>query len=115
MASTDVAVRPRRSAFAAAFLSFIFPGLGHAYVGRWLRALLWAALPILLIALGLGLVYSSDDRSGLVANLLDPEVLQFVLVFLALNFIYRLMAALDAYRLARDPSVGSRPSLRIEH
>ena len=110
MASTDVAVRPRRSAFAAAFLSFIFPGLGHAYVGRWLRALLWAALPILLIALGLGLVYSSDDRSGLVANLLDPEVLQFVLVFLALNFIYRLMAALDAYRLARDPSVGSGAS-----
>ena len=53
MASTDVAVRPRRSAFAAAFLSFIFPGLGHAYLGRWLRALLWAALPILgLAALG---------------------------------------------------------------
>ncbi|MFV2062752.1 MAG: LCP family protein [Chloroflexota bacterium] len=107
MGPPDVAVRPRRSAFAAAFLSFIFPGLGHAYVGRWLRALLWAALPLLGIALGLGLVFSSPDRSALFSNLIDPAVLQLVLLFLAGNFIYRLFAALDAYRLARDPDVGS--------
>ena len=50
VAPADVAVRPRRSAFAAAFLSFIFPGLGHAYLRRWLRALLWAALPLIGIA-----------------------------------------------------------------
>ena len=32
--------RPRaRSAFAAAFLSLLFPGLGHAYAGAWQRAL----------------------------------------------------------------------------
>ncbi len=40
-----------RSAFAAAFLSLIFPGLGHAYAGAWARALAFAALPLLLIAL----------------------------------------------------------------
>ena len=35
----------RRSAFAAAFLSLIFPGLGHAYAGAYTRALGFAAAP----------------------------------------------------------------------
>jgi len=102
-------VRPRRSAFAAAFLSFIFPGLGHAYIGRWLRALLWAALPILGIAAVAGLGLSSS-KSGLVEIVADPDVLNAVLVFLVFDVIYRLLAVLDAYRLARDPSIGSAGS-----
>ncbi len=106
MASTDVAVRPRRSAFAAAFLSFIFPGLGHAYLGRWLRALLWAALPILVIAAGGGLALS-PDRNETLTNLADPAVLQWVLVALVVDLVYRLLAVIDAWRLARDPSVGT--------
>src|SRR5438128_763388 len=45
-------VRPRsRSAFAAAFLSLIFPGLGHLYAGVPARALGFAALPILVLSL----------------------------------------------------------------
>jgi LCP family protein required for cell wall assembly len=106
MASTDVAVRPKRSAFAAAFLSFIFPGLGHAYLGRWLRALLWAALPILGIA-ALGGLALSPDRNEYLTMLADPEVLRWVLVFLVIDLVYRLVCVLDAWRLARDPSVGT--------
>jgi LCP family protein required for cell wall assembly len=106
MAFTDVAVRPRRSAFAAAFLSFIFPGLGHAYLGRWLRALLWAALPILVIAAAGGLALS-PERGDYLTQLADPAVLQWVLVALVIDLVYRLLAVLDAWRLARDPSVGS--------
>ncbi len=106
MAPSDVAVRPRRSAFAAAFLSFIFPGLGHAYLGRWLRALAWAALPIVLIAAAAGRVVSGG-RSELVELVADPGVLNAMLIFLALDVIYRLLALLDAYRLATDRSVGS--------
>jgi LCP family protein required for cell wall assembly len=106
VARPDVAVRPRRSAFAAAFLSFIFPGLGHAYLGRWLRALAWAALPIILIAAAVGRVVSGG-RSDLIELVADPDVLNGLLVFLALDFLYRLLALLDAYRLARDPSIGS--------
>jgi len=109
MAPTDVAVRPRRSAFAAAFLSFIFPGLGHAYLGRWLRALLWAALPILGIALTGGLAISIGIRD-LATQLFDPDVLFLVLLFLAFDFFYRLFAVLDAYRLASDSDVGSSTS-----
>src|SRR4051812_22427224 len=49
-------VRPRaRSPFVAAFLSLLFPGLGHAYAGAWQRALGFAAPPILLLALLAGI------------------------------------------------------------
>ncbi len=106
MASTDVAVRPRRSAFAAAFLSFLFPGLGHAYLGRWLRAVLWAALPILAIAAG-GALLLGPNRTEIVTSFADPAMLQWVFVGLAVDLLYRLLAVLDAWRLARDPSVGS--------
>src|SRR6056297_2027671 len=34
-----------RSALAVG-LSLLFPGLGHAYLRQWVRALLWAALSI---------------------------------------------------------------------
>lgn len=106
VAPADVAVRPRRSAFAAAFLTFLFPGLGHAYLGRWSRALLWAALPIVGIAAtaGLALSYTRDQLIELVA---DPDFLKGVLVFLLFDLIYRLIAVLDAYRLATDRSVGN--------
>ena len=109
VAPADVAVRPRRSAFAAAFLSFLFPGLGHAYLGRWLRALLWAALPIIGIAAvaGLGMSYTRDDLIELVAS---PDFLNFLLLFLVLDAIYRFLAVLDAYRLASDARVGNASS-----
>ena len=106
MAPADVAVRPRRSAFAAAFLSFIFPGLGHAYLGRWLRALLWAALPIVGIAAiaGLAMSYTRDDLIELVA---DPDFLRALLLFLVFDAIYRFIAVIDAYRLGSDSGVGN--------
>ncbi len=102
----DVAVRPRRSAFAAAFLSFLFPGLGHAYLGRWLRAILWAALPIFLIVAAIGRVVSGT-RNDLIEQIADPAFLQAVLLFFLFDVVYRLAAMLDAYRLAVDRTVGS--------
>src|SRR4249920_116766 len=86
-----------RSAFAAAFLSLIFPGLGHAYAGAWNRALGFAALPILVLALAGGIALSSglqNFAAQLVANL--PLLLILNLLFLA----YRVVAAVDAYRVA---------------
>src|SRR4051812_8870457 len=61
--------RPRtRSAFAAAFLSLIFPGLGHAYAGAPMRAIGFAAPPLLAIAL-LGGVAVRTNRMELLGNL----------------------------------------------
>jgi LCP family protein required for cell wall assembly len=91
--------RPRtRSAFTAAFLSLIFPGLGHAYDGAWSRALGFAAVPLLLISLLAGVAASL--RLELLGFLLQPWVLSLVLVLDALFLLYRIVAAIDAYRVA---------------
>jgi LCP family protein required for cell wall assembly len=92
--------RPRaRSPFAAAFLSLIFPGLGQAYAGAPMRALAFAAGPILLIALGAG-VFLRMDRLDLVALALNPAFLTSVFVVNILALLYRLVAIVDAYRVA---------------
>jgi LCP family protein required for cell wall assembly len=91
--------RPRaRSPFVAAVLSLIFPGLGHAYAGAYQRALGFAALPILVIALGAGVVLRADP-GDLVGLLLTPWVLPGVFVLNILALLYRLVATIDAYRV----------------
>jgi hypothetical protein len=52
--------RRGRSGFVAAFLSLLFPGLGHAYLGAYRRGLEFAAPPILLGALIAGIGHHRD-------------------------------------------------------
>ena len=92
--------RPRaRSPFAAAFLSLIFPGLGQLYAGAPMRALAFAVGPILALALGAGMVLRVD-RIALLGFLIDPTVLDAVFVVNLGILIYRLVAIVDAYRVA---------------
>ena len=92
--------RPRtRSPFAAAFLSLIFPGLGQLYAGAPLRALAFAAGPILLLALSAGMVLRVE-RVALLGFFLDPGVLDAVFVLNLGVLVYRLVAIVDAYRVA---------------
>ncbi len=91
--------RPRaRSAFTAAFLSLIFPGLGHAYARAWYRAVGFAAAPLLLIALLAG-TYLSTDKAELVGVALQPPVLIGIMVGNVVAYLYRIVAAVDAYRV----------------
>src|SRR6266536_1928407 len=86
----------RRSAFAAAFLSVLFPGLGHAYAGAYERALGFAAVPILLIALTAGIAIRMTPLE------LIGEVARFLVVIQLFNvvaLVYRVVAAIDAYRV----------------
>jgi LCP family protein required for cell wall assembly len=89
--------RPRQqSAFVAAFLSLLFPGLGHAYARAWTRAIGFAAAPLLLLALLLGVFLKMGAISSailLVANL------SLILVFNVVALVYRAVAAIDAYRV----------------
>ena len=89
--------RRARSAFTAAFLSLVFPGLGHAYAGAWYRALGFAAAPFLLLALMLGVV--ATYRLELVGVVLQPAVLVSILVGNVAALLYRIVAAVDAYRV----------------
>src|SRR5215207_6345777 len=56
-----------RSPFAAAFLSLLFPGLGHAYLGAYRRGLGFTAPPLLAAALvaGFGVRMTQFDLAGL--------------------------------------------------
>ncbi|MFP5343231.1 MAG: LCP family protein, partial [Candidatus Limnocylindria bacterium] len=92
--------RPRsRSPFVAAFLSLLFPGLGHAYAGAPMRAIGFAAAPILVVALVAGIVLRLD-RLELVGLVVNPVTLTSVFVLNLIAMAYRLVAVVDAYRVA---------------
>ena len=99
-------LEPVRSAFVAAFLSFLLPGLGHAYLRRWLRATLWMALPVLGFLAGAATIASAGRKEAL-ARLVDPDVLSTLLLIVIVDAAYRMLAVLDAWRLARDPVIGT--------
>lgn len=93
--------RPRgRSGFVAAFLSMLFPGLGHVYLGAGRRALGWAAGPILVGALAAGVAVRLEvlDLAGLAVQ---GWFLTGVLVVDLGLLAYRAAAIVDAWRIAR--------------
>lgn len=101
-----------RSAFAAAFLSLLFPGLGHAYAGAYARGLGFAAAPLLILALTGGIALRAD-RADLVAFFAQEAVLQALFVVNIGALLYRVIAAVDAWNVARflnavDASGGGR-------
>lgn len=51
-AATDVAPAQEHSAWAASLMALLFPGLGHLYLGRRQRALLFAVLVLAAATLG---------------------------------------------------------------
>jgi LCP family protein required for cell wall assembly len=89
-----------RSGFVAAFLSLLFPGLGHAYLGAWRRGLGWAAAPLLLVALAAGaaLRLSKFDLAGLAVQ---QSFLDALFVGNLVTFAYRAAATVDAWWIAR--------------
>src|SRR5215203_5761244 len=90
--------RPRsRSPFTAAFLSLLFPGLGHLYAGAPMRALGFAAPPILLLALIGGVVLRLDTFELIGAFV---QLVGAIFVFNLVALVYRLVAIVDAYRVA---------------
>ena len=89
--------RPRaRSPFTAAFLSLLFPGLGHLYAGAPMRALGFAAAPLLLLALIAGVVLRLDRIELLGAFV---SMVGAIFVFNIVALVYRLVAIVDAYRV----------------
>ena len=91
--------RPRAgSPFVAAFLSLLFPGLGHAYAGAHQRALGFAAPPILILALLAG-IFLRMSGTQIIQFILTPWVLPGIFLLNLLALGYRVVAIVDAWRV----------------
>jgi LCP family protein required for cell wall assembly len=89
-----------RSPIVAALLSFILPGLGQGWLGRFRRGLL-LAMPILVLAgFGLG-VLAFQGRIRVLGLLLQPGVLIALLILNLAVLGWRTGAIVDAFQLAR--------------
>ncbi len=100
-------VPPRSGARAslAAFLSFLFPGLGQAYNGQSGLAWLMAAPMVVLVAvIALALLAGT---SHLLTRLFDTRFLVGLLVLDAVLLLWRLMAVMQAHGHRARPSLRS--------
>jgi len=100
----------RKSGVIAAALSFVFPGLGHAYLGRRRAAMVFGLPAVvttaaMLTELALGL-------DGLIAYVITPAGAMTTLVLVLLTGLWRAIAVADCVLIARR--VGdSRPRLAL--
>jgi LCP family protein required for cell wall assembly len=97
-----------RSAFAAAFLSLLFPGLGHAYLGAYRRGLGFAAPPLLIGAFlaGFAVRMNTFDLAGLAVQTWFQ-----IAVFIGnlILLVYRAYVIVDAWSIAR--ALAGRPAM----
>lgn len=95
-------VRRRRNASAAvaAFWSFVWPGLGQAYLRQPRRALLFAIPPALLIVGALAVAVADPAMAAL--SLLAPAAASVVIALLAAHALWRVLAIFDAWRSTRE-------------
>jgi LCP family protein required for cell wall assembly len=92
----------------AAFLSFLFPGLGQAYNGEaWLALLLAAPIVILVVLIVVVLAFGS---SQVLARLFDFRFLIGLIVMDAVLLAWRLIAMLQAHAHWARPAFRSRAS-----
>ena len=96
-------VSSQRSGAVAAILSFLFPGLGQAYLGRRREALILAVpVLVLLMVLVVWLVSSGLTRAG--ARLLDPSVAVYAAVLSAIVVVWWAAAIILAWRAGHHSS-----------
>lgn len=96
---------PRRSAIAAAVLSFFAPGSGHVYIGQYRRGILlllaFVLLQLVLLIAGFMVAPTFRAVSGFMIAILGASLLLIVLIMI------------DAVRLARRGGEGAPWSLWI--
>jgi LCP family protein required for cell wall assembly len=99
----------RRSAVIAAALSFLWPGLGQAWLGAWRRAILLAA-PMMLLVVAAVWVRATQGVFGPFLLIAQPGVLAGLLLLNVALLALRAFAVVDAFRLAhgRWPTSGTR-------
>ncbi len=114
MQTPNEAPRVRHSAFAAAFFSFLLPGLGQIYAGRWRRGAFFMVPWLVAVALIAGQAFSMGLKDFGLQLGLDTTWLQYLLGGIAIDLIWRLISVLDAFWISRAPaSVQDAPLRRL--
>lgn len=95
------AARDSSRAFAGALLAWVFPGLGHLFLGRRVKALILGACIVALFVLGVAM----DSRLQVHVGLEDPLALLFSLAQMGVGAPY-VLARLMGYEagLVTSPS-----------
>lgn len=98
-----------RSPGVAAFLSFLWPGLGQWYAGAR-RAGLAFALPVAIVAVVLG-SWLLAGPEAVVINLLSPGTALTVAILIALLAVWRIVSMIDVVIWLRGRAAFRRPAL----
>ena len=104
--------RAGRSGFVAAFLSLLFPGLGHVYLGAYRRALGFAAPPLLIGALIAGIVVRMDVFQ-LASLAVQSWFLIAVFIVNLVALAKRAFAIVDAWAIAHSRTERSARPVRL--
>jgi LCP family protein required for cell wall assembly len=101
-----------RSRYVSAFLDALIPGLGHLVIGRWFRALLFAAPLLLGLATAIWIV-ATTSSARLAASLLSNEVIWGLLAAQGLLLASRLLAVGSSLLNPELPRPGRRDVIPI--
>ncbi|WP_458207158.1 DUF6677 family protein [Haladaptatus sp. NG-SE-30] len=86
----------RKRPWLAALLAFVYPGLGHAYLRQWLRALLWFAFALTTAMVFIPeSTFQSVEAGGLSAYVQATQTLSTSVIIPIL--VVQLCNILDAY------------------
>lgn len=99
----------RHSSFAAAFFSFLLPGLGQMYCRRLLRGLFWMVPWLVAVALLAGIAFSmglKEFGAEVAANL------EWVPIAIIIDLVWRGLSVIDAWWVARAPKGVTDGALR---
>ncbi|MDL2335080.1 MAG: hypothetical protein QFC55_03510, partial [Chloroflexota bacterium] len=103
----DLSGKAAGSGVVAAALSFLFPGLGQAYL-RNRRAALTFALPVLVVIGGVLLLVVLDGLNRVGAKLLNPTIALGAALLLLLGGVWWILGVLNAGRSgARRPGANA--------
>jgi membrane protein implicated in regulation of membrane protease activity len=94
--------RSGKRPWLAAVLAFIYPGLGHAYLREWLRALLWFGLLYMTAVLAVPASALPESGAGFSLETI-MAIVQAIPTWASLVIlVLSVLNIADAYRLARQ-------------
>lgn len=99
MSTGETSSETKKRPWLAALLSILWPGLGHAYLRAWARALLWL---LMLVLTSVVLVPPSITPSSVSVEAFMQAYRQIPTSVSLVVFALTILCALDAYRLARE-------------